>query len=273
MLKNKFSLAVGATVLALASASAQATYCHPGSTTVNWVGGCDGTTNFTFSKAFGQINAAAASSQDVGDNLSLKLASFNQSGKNGVLFLLQNNNLNWTSGSKTYDTSIANVYFDVGNNLVANNNDIYTNGMSIQQDSGWGVDFTELRQNNANFEMPAVPANGFDADYSFASTGWFDSSRVSSGVNTTSEYVMFWGVLNNGKNFNDVFNAVADGSFRIGINLITLVTDKNYCVDDQIIRTNYLSDKCFSTVPVPAAAWLFGSALLGFVTISNRRRV
>lgn len=273
MLKNKFSLTVVASVLALASASAQATYCHPGSTTVSWVGGCDGTTKFTFSKAFGQSDSRSTALADVGDNLSLKLASFNQSGQNGVLFLLQNNNLNWTSGSKTYDTSITNVYFDVGNYLAANNNNISSNGMRIQQDSGWGVDFTELLQNNANFEMPSVPSSGFDADYSFASTGWFQNSRVASGVNTTSEYVMFWGVLNNGKNFNDVFNAVADGSFRIGLNLSTLVTDKDYCVADQIIRTNYLTDKCLSTVPVPAAAWLFGSALLGFVTISNRRRV
>jgi hypothetical protein len=28
-----------------------------------------------------------------------------------------------------------------------------------------------------------------------------------------------------------------------------------------------------SPVPLPAAAWLFGSALLGFVTLSNRRKV
>jgi hypothetical protein len=26
-------------------------------------------------------------------------------------------------------------------------------------------------------------------------------------------------------------------------------------------------------VPLPAAAWLFGSALLGFMTVSNRRKV
>jgi hypothetical protein len=28
-----------------------------------------------------------------------------------------------------------------------------------------------------------------------------------------------------------------------------------------------------SAVPLPAAAWLFGSALLGFMTVSNRRKV
>jgi len=39
--------------------------------------------------------------------------------------------------------------------------------------------------------------------------------------------------------------------------------------DDYVVGVNFTP----SPVPLPAAAWLFGSALLGFVSVSNRRRV
>ena len=39
--------------------------------------------------------------------------------------------------------------------------------------------------------------------------------------------------------------------------------------DDFVVGINFAP----TPVPLPAAAWLFGSALLGFITISNRRKV
>ncbi len=39
--------------------------------------------------------------------------------------------------------------------------------------------------------------------------------------------------------------------------------------DDFVVGINFAP----TPVPLPAAAWLFGSALLGFVTLSNRRKV
>lgn len=39
--------------------------------------------------------------------------------------------------------------------------------------------------------------------------------------------------------------------------------------DDYVVGVNFTP----SPVPLPAAAWLFGSALLGFVSLSNRRKV
>jgi hypothetical protein len=33
------------------------------------------------------------------------------------------------------------------------------------------------------------------------------------------------------------------------------------------------SDSYISAVPLPAAVWLFGSALISFITLSNRRMV
>ncbi|MCG8070610.1 MAG: VPLPA-CTERM sorting domain-containing protein, partial [Candidatus Thiodiazotropha taylori] len=40
---------------------------------------------------------------------------------------------------------------------------------------------------------------------------------------------------------------------------------------DTKISSDY--DLTMSAVPLPAAAWLFGSALLGFVSYSRRRKV
>lgn len=37
--------------------------------------------------------------------------------------------------------------------------------------------------------------------------------------------------------------------------------------------SHFIAGPEVSTVPLPAAAWLFGSALLGFVSLSNRRKV
>ncbi len=42
--------------------------------------------------------------------------------------------------------------------------------------------------------------------------------------------------------------------------------------DDFVVGVN-LSPSNLPPVPLPAAAWLFGSALMGFVVLSNRRKV
>jgi hypothetical protein len=61
-------------------------------------------------------------------------------------------------------------------------------------------------------------------------------------------------------------NSYGTFDFIIGFNDSAKV-DADY--DDFVVGVKFAP----SPVPLPAAAWLFGSALLGFVTLSNRRKV
>lgn len=51
-----------------------------------------------------------------------------------------------------------------------------------------------------------------------------------------------------------------------------LITKITFSASQNAFETDNHAYKV-SAVPLPAAAWLFGSALLGFVTLSNRRKV
>jgi hypothetical protein len=48
---------------------------------------------------------------------------------------------------------------------------------------------------------------------------------------------------------------------------------KDFYFENAKLDVTYHTAPCPPPVPLPAAAWLFGSALLGFVSLSNRRRV
>ena len=114
------------------------------------------------------------------------------------------------------------------------------------------------------FDSSATPGNlpggntiGFVANYS----GDSKQPIPYMGVNTSTEWVSFLGTFAASKDFSDLIAALDSGSFRVGLHV-------------QAIGTAGKSDSfANTTVPLPAAAWLFGSALLGFVTLSNRRKV
>jgi hypothetical protein len=78
---------------------------------------------------------------------------------------------------------------------------------------------------------------------SFAILGDYLKSQTATinGVSKTFDYIL---------GFNDSWTGDAD-------------------FDDFVVGINYAP----TPVPLPAAAWLFGSALLGFIAVSNRRKV
>lgn len=59
-------------------------------------------------------------------------------------------------------------------------------------------------------------------------------------------------------------------NFLAALNGWVIKNEYNITFYKNAYKQDYVS---VQPVPVPAAAWLFGSALIGFVTISNRRRV
>lgn len=250
------SLAGAAIALASLSANATTAGCYSGggsATNYTYVGGCDGKSYFSFDKV--DTNSTAA---DVGANLSLRIGATTYSGKSYVLFRFDN------YVPTSYKSSIVNVYFDdVDGAALLNSVPLYNHSSEVSFSLA----------NAATNDLPDYNGD-FDADYSLrANTTWFTSERKN-GV-SAGEYVTFWGLLNNGKSVQNVLDAISDGTFKVGINLSTLVTNYNYWghATQTEIKTSYLNDNCLTPVPLPAAAWLFGSALIGFVTVSNRRKV
>ena len=142
-------------------------------------------------------------------------------------------------------SSITDIYFDDVTSPLFN--DIVFSAASS------GVSF----DNSANpGNLPGGNSIGFNADYSGDST-----SPVShNGVNSSSEWVTFVGTFAGGNDFNGLIAALNNNTFRIGLHV-------------QAIGQTGGSDSYVSAVPLPAAAWLFGSALFGFMMVSNRRKV
>ncbi|MGE8177006.1 hypothetical protein [Pseudomonas fluorescens] len=86
---------------------------------------------------------------------------------------------------------------------------------------------------------------------------------LNNGVNALGEWVSFLGPCANASSFNSLIAALASGQFRVARHVqgIGLAGTAN----------SYINQR--SAVPLPAAAWLFSSALFGFIVFANRRKV
>ena len=128
-----------------------------------------------------------------------------------------------------------------------------------------GIEFSSSLSapSGVSFDISASPGNlpsgnnvSFTANYS----GDSNPAVKPNGVDSSSEWVTFLGTFASGKDFNGLIAALNSNTFRIGLHM-------------QAIGQTGGSDSYVSAVPLPAAAWLFGSALFGFMMVSNRRKV
>ena len=156
-------------------------------------------------------------------------------------------------------SSITDIYFDDASQPLFSS-------IAYHSDSGAGV----------SFDSQAAPANlpggnviGFLASFSGDSNaqsvegGVATKGVMKNGVNSTDEWVSFLGLWANAGSFDGLIKAFADAHFRVGLHV-------------QAIGLAGRSDSYVnqpSPVPLPAAAWLFASALFGFIVIANRRKV
>ena len=178
------------------------------------------------------------------------LVNVTQSGSN-VLFKFTN--------SSVIASSIADIYFDYGNTNYFTS--ISNNILGAAGESA-GVNYTD----------GATPANlpggnpiGFTADASGDSAPPVSSN----GVNASTEFAAFLGVLGISSSFGDVIAALDSNAFRIGLHVQAI---------DNLGTSEIFDSESFvsapgspSQVPVPGAIWLFGSAILGFAGFSNRK--
>ncbi|MET0066064.1 MAG: hypothetical protein ABW076_06940 [Candidatus Thiodiazotropha sp.] len=103
----------------------------------------------------------------------------------------------------------------------------------------------------------SVDAGTLDIMFQGTHQGMFGDDLLLTNINTDEQFHL-------GTTFSEAFSlAAGDYIFTISgfaLNAIDPKIDSDY-------------DLTMSAVPLPAAAWLFGSALLGFVSYSRRRKV
>lgn len=187
---------------------------------------------------------------------------------------------------------ITNIYFDD-----VDGSPLFSDIRTWREESG-GDSYVKFARDSAYTSLPdVVDANfGFATNYKFSSTksngvatstsehnALTDSARRANGIANSAgpiggvscgvaycvgEFYTFYGVLSSGKTLADVNAAINNGTFQIGLNVVSYASGAK-------VDTTYLSKTCPqpSTVPLPTAAWLFGSALIGFISVSNRRRI
>lgn len=155
--------------------------------------------------------------------------------------------------------SITDIYFD-------DTQPALFSSIAYHSDSGVGV----------SFDSQAAPANlpggnliGFlasfsgDANAQSVEGGVATKGVMKNGVNGADEWVSFLGLWTNAGSFDSLIAAFADGHFRVGLHVQAI---------GQAGRSDsYVNQP--SPVPLPAAAWLFASALFGFIVVASRRKV
>ena len=121
---------------------------------------------------------------------------------------------------------------------------------------------------DVSFSDDATPGNlpqgnsiGFSADFSGDSA----SPPIPNGVNDAGEFVRFLGELDDDTSFNAVIAAITSGDFNIGL---SVQSNQGRGADRYVLSVP--GDGGPSEVPLPAAAWLFGSALLGFAGFKRK---
>lgn len=172
-------------------------------------------------------------------NISSQLAMDTSASGNQVFFTFLNN--------VGIASSITDIYFDLGT----------ASGFSLSN-------MSIADQVGVKFSMGAAPGNvpggntiGFTADSGLSADS--DAPVAPNGINALGDYLTISALLSSGT-YDALLRDLRSGMFRVAMHV-------------QAIGTAGGSDSYVTTaVPLPAAAWLFGSALLGFMGFSVRRK-
>lgn len=136
------------------------------------------------------------------------------------------------------DVFIGTVYFDfLGTDLIS----------SLTQTGQLGT---------VSFKTDVTPNGAFPEGQSISFTTDADATKNGSEANSVNigEYLILTAVLNPNANIDDL---LASGGLRVGLHVQGYATGG--------------SDSYVNAVPLPAAGWLFGSALIGLMGLSRRK--
>ena len=112
-----------------------------------------------------------------------------------------------------------------------------------------------------------VPATGGNAGLPFDNTGFSNTDGVGLDVGAQINGVdIDWGPFNISRVYSIVFIGLGD---TIGMR----IHDSGHADNRGELAVTIATNSTIPAVPVPAAVWLFGTALIGFVGMSRRRKV
>ena len=146
-------------------------------------------------------------------------------------------------------SSVTDIYFDEGAT------DWFSEFTILDSSAGVSYSPTTFTDSEANpGNLPGGNAIGFIADYSADSSG-----NPENGIVAYCEFISFLASGGTGfTSYSDVLAVALAGNFRMGLHVQAFADGA--------------SDSYVSIVPVPAAAWLFGTALFGFFATSRRKK-
>jgi hypothetical protein len=112
-----------------------------------------------------------------------------------------------------------------------------------------------------------VPATGVNAGLPFGNTGFQPEGGGGTDIGVQINGVdIFWGPFQPSRVYSLAF-------LGLGSTIDMHIEDTNYGDNSGSLSVNIYSDSSIPPIPVPAAFWLFGTALIGFIGISRRRKV
>lgn len=191
---------------------------------------------------------------NTGTDLSDQISVVSTSVTGGVEFKFTNN--------VGIASSITDIYFDVGDNsTLFSGFEILT--AADKTSSGVSYDLAPHPT-----DLPGGNTVGFTSDFGGDSTAPQTSAN---GVNASDEYITFLLTLGTGFDYDDYLAELMNGTFRIGMHIQAIAgIDCSESRDPECGSDSYVN---VSAVPVPAAAWLFGTALIGFFATSRRKNI
>jgi hypothetical protein len=141
------------------------------------------------------------------------------------------------------NSSIAGIFFDSGNLF----SDITVDSMSA------GVVVSE--DNN-----PGGFISGFDTTFSASKDG-----KMSNGIDSTTEWAKFFASYDLGTTFDTVLASIDSLSLQLGLHVISIDQPGGGDQSEKFINE-------ISSVPVPAAAFLFAPAMLGLMGLRRKNK-
>lgn len=180
-----------------------------------------------------------------------------------VVFTPLNFRAESTNGAPGSDVVSANFVFE---NVYANDANAWIDSINVSEEGDYRIDTDGYVSVDLRLQGSTNSGSTFGRGVDTAS---FSSSGDSGGIQE-------WGTLSaslSGSDIVDPFSGESVGpqnSLTIGIqNNLTAITDAN---GETAWVEKKLNFTAVSAVPLPAAAWLFGSAMIGLLAVGRRRK-
>lgn len=187
---------------------------------------------------------------NIGSQLSVNVTA---NGTSGAFFKVVNN-----VGTSS---NVAEIYFDYE---LTN----FFSSLTISSQSGIGPQATSA----VSFSNGAMPPNlpgGNQPGINFSSDVAFDNGNQNSGgLNEAGDFIIFSGLFNTSSSstYANLINALNNNQFEVGLHVRSIAGVK----DKEDDSDAYITGSSVSAVPLPAAGWLFGSALIGLMGLRRK---